>query len=158
MPKNAYIKTGNGENDLPVELQLDLLVDGELDEATRAKLLTQLEAVYRSADRPRNAADWRALALRFLERQTEKQTVRTMMEGGAVVSQDVLSRLPSPTDDERFVLRHWIRTTRALAVAAGLLIVITGGLLALHLMQGLNPTPTSSKRNFPLTFLANPFC
>ena len=112
MPKNAYF------DDVPLDLQLDLLVDGELPEARRRTLLASLNG---------QPDGWRAVALRFLERQTEKQSVRALMAGGQLVPASI--DLPE-TGARRSVLARigWRRLT---AVAAGLFIAASSALVTL---------------------------
>lgn len=64
--------THNLQDDLPADMQreLDLLVDGELDDAQRHALLTRLEELPRG---------WRGCALRFLEAQCLRQELRGMV-------------------------------------------------------------------------------
>ncbi len=121
MPQNAYT------DDLPVELQLDLLVDGELAEARRRDLLVSLD------ERP---AGWRALALRFLQQQTEKQSVRALMAGGKLVP------VENPQAHRPIIGRiGWYRLT---AVAAGLFIAAGTALVTLVVVKPLGVAPTPS--------------
>jgi hypothetical protein len=57
---------------LPVEQQMDLLVDDELPEGPRRTLLKHLD---------QQPARWRELAVLFLERQTERSVARGAIEG-----------------------------------------------------------------------------
>ena len=55
---------------MTLDLHVDLLVDGELTDQQRAALLRAAE---------QEPTRWRAIAMRFLARQTEKQAVRQLM-------------------------------------------------------------------------------
>ena len=145
MPMNAYLHP----DDLPVDLQLDLLADGELPEAQRRELLERMD---------RAPAQWRGLAIRFLQQQTEKQSVRALMAGGRVVPVEVAS--PPP---RRAVLGRvgWYRLS---AVAAGLLIALGSALVTLMVVQHPpTTTPTMAARsaaefptNLPADMLGSP--
>ena len=69
--------------ELPRELQLDLLVDAELPENQRRALLQAMD---------QKPDEWRGLALRFLQRQVEKETVRELTAGGSLVPVDMMPR------------------------------------------------------------------
>ena len=109
---------GHNDETMPLELRLDLLVDGELGEQQRRELLLSLE---------RGAAPdgWKQLAVRFLERQTEKETVRKLMAGGAVmpVKRVVIGR---------------VGMRRLLATAAGLLIAVTSAAVTFYVARPIN--------------------
>ena len=114
MPRNAYLDARSG--DTPPDLQLDLLVDGELPEHPRRELLASFD---------RQPAQWRILALRFLQRQTEKQSVRALMAGGSLLP--VAIAPPAPPARRPIIGRvGWRRIT---AVAAGLLIAVSSALV-----------------------------
>jgi hypothetical protein len=66
-----YVPMPTAPAEVPGDLQLDLLVDGELPEADRARLLRYAQ------DHPEQ---WRTIALRFLSSQTERQTVLGMLK------------------------------------------------------------------------------
>lgn len=127
MPMNAYRDAGDGgaagrraelPAELPMDLQLDLLVDGELPEGQRRELLRQMEQ-----DRA-----WRPVALRFLERQSEKQTVRKLMAGGSVVPAEVFETVP-PTFS---FPGRWVTLPGLMTAAAGLLIAAISALVTFY--------------------------
>ena len=72
-----------GDATMPRDLQLDLLVDAELPERDRRALLAAL-------DRDPSGAAWRELAMRFLQRQVEKEAVTQLMGGGRLVPAEVV--------------------------------------------------------------------
>jgi hypothetical protein len=112
MPQNAYI------DELPLDLQLDLLVDGELAEPRRRALLAALDG---------QPGRWRAVGLRFLQHQTEKQTVGALMAGGRLVP--VADAAPAAAARGPIIGRiGWRRIT---TVAAGLLIAASSALVTL---------------------------
>src|SRR5581483_11832871 len=86
------------------DAELDLLVDGELPEEKREALLASL-------DKGALPVGWRDVALRFLERQVEKQTVRGLMAG-----QKRIGRYDAA------VPRRYFSWWKAGSVAAGLMI------------------------------------
>jgi hypothetical protein len=94
---------------MPLELQLDLLVDEELPEERRAAVLREIE---------RMPGTWRKLAVRFLERQVERRAARQLIAGGSLVVHEPVGRV------YRFpgALRRLVSRGRLLAVAASLLI------------------------------------
>lgn len=102
---------------LPLDLQLDLLVDGELPETDRRHLLEELDRPAAALGEPR----WRDLAIRFLERQTEKQTTRALMAGNCILPAEFLAA-------RRFWQRLYGWRTWA-ATAASLIIVATAALI-----------------------------
>jgi hypothetical protein len=106
------------ESDMPLELRLDLLVDGELGEHQRAELLRLLD---------REPERWRELAVRFLQQQTEKQSVRKLMAGGNVVPEQALPK-------KGRVIGH-VGMRRFTATAAGLLIAAGSVLLTMVVMR-----------------------
>lgn len=57
---------------LELDMQIDMLVDNELPESDRRMLIEKCE---------KRAGYWRTLAIRFLERQTERRTVRDLIAG-----------------------------------------------------------------------------
>jgi len=98
-------------DDLPVELEIDLLVDGELTDIRRRALLTQID---------RQPQQWRDVALRFLSQQTEKESVKALMQGGRLVPAELLV----PALEKKPVIGKigWYRISSiaaALAIAAG---------------------------------------
>ena len=99
------------------EHQLDLLVDGELDQAARRDLLICLD---------READGWRCCAMAFLEAQSWRDELRHLAsarpEAASQQSSPVRARLPFPL---RGALQG--RLTSMLAIAAGLLLAFTLG-------------------------------
>jgi hypothetical protein len=123
-------------DEIPMELRLDLLVDGELPEADRGRLLLELES---AAGGP--AGPWKDLAIRFLQRQVEKETVRKLMDGGtlmpvewaepvAVAPVAVADAAPAPVIGRIGAPLMW-----TLGVAAGLLLVATSAMVTFYLTQ-----------------------
>jgi hypothetical protein len=103
---------------MPLELQLDLLVDEELPEDRRRALLLEL-------DREATGAGWRTLSLRFLERQGERRSVRDLIAGGRLLP---VEEAPA---NYKMPRNHWKHWRGVGSVAAGLLIafgsaVVTG--------------------------------
>lgn len=103
--------------EMPRELQLDLLVDAELPEQQRSALLKAMD------ERPE---EWRELALRFLQRQVEKETVRELTAGGSLVPVDMMPRK---------MVAGWVGSSRMVALAAGMLIAVTSALITLFALQ-----------------------
>jgi hypothetical protein len=127
-----------GREELPVDLQIDLLVDGELDENERRIVLRRMEELGSHA-----AVGWRELALRFLERQTEQQTVKQLMEGGRLLPVEFLP----PTSRRNFWHRmKSLQWERPLLVAAGMLIAVTSAVITLYVV---NPRPNSASNLKP---------
>ncbi len=116
---HRFALSAPGESaELPLDLQLDLLVDGELPESDRRQLLQDL-------DRPAagvGEARWRDLAIRFLERQTEKQTARELMAGGCLMPAELLGG-----GAERFWLRF--RGWRSWTAAASFLLLASAAVI-----------------------------
>jgi len=148
--------------EMPLELKLDLLVDGELPEAERRELLMKLSR------EPRGP--WRDLAVRFLERQDEKETVRRLMAGGRVVPVEwnapvrVAAPVVAPAEAPAIAGRIAARLNWTLAVAAGLLLVATSAMVTFYLTQpagrtgvvgefhaSLPPEVVSFDRSVPVT-------
>ena len=97
------------EEMMPLELQLDLLVDEELPEERRAAVLREME---------RAPGTWRKLAVRFLERQAERKAARQLIDGGSLVLREPEAGVYKfPGAMGRFLTRG-----RMLAVAASLLV------------------------------------
>lgn len=65
-------KTKQTPEELELELQMDLLVDNELPEEDRRTLIQKCE---------KHMEYWRMMAIRFLERQAERTTVRDLIAG-----------------------------------------------------------------------------
>jgi len=139
--------------DMPMELQLDLLVDDELSEADRRHLLSQLD---REPPGP-----WRDLAIRFLQRQVEKETVRKLMAGGTLVPVELTAPAPAPSPIAGRIGGRLIWT---LGIAAGLLLVATSAMVTFYLTQpktasavvaefsaNLPPESVSFDRSVPVT-------
>ncbi len=120
-----------GERDLaemPVALQMDLLVDGELAEGQRAVLLRRLEM----GGGEQVSAEWRELALRFLQGQVEKETVQQLMAGGALVPVDFSA---VDVGGWRFPVVRWMGSTAVRATAAGLLIAAVSAVITLYVVR-----------------------
>ncbi len=93
------------------DLELDLLVDDELPETQRAHVLRALDAT---------PGRWRALAIRFMQRQVERAAIRQM------VGQKALERAPANTvKNLPFPVKHVHKFRMAAAF------VLTAGLAAL---------------------------
>ncbi len=107
---------------MPLELQLDLLVDEELPEDRRRALLLEL-------DRDSTGAGWRTLSLRFLERQGERRSVRDLIAGGRLLP---VEEAPANYKIPRSGWSHW----RGVAsVAAGLFIAFGSALVTGYWVQ-----------------------
>ena len=106
----------------PLELQMDLLVDGELPEGERAVLLRSMDA------RP---GAWRELGVRFLRRQVEQETVKRLMAGGTLVEVEMQERVPVYR-----ILWNWMGSGAARATAAGLLIATASVMITVYTMSG----------------------
>ena len=119
MPQRA---AGSCPDALPLELQLDLLVDEELPEDRRRALLLEL-------DRDATGAAWRTLSLRFLERQVERRSVRDLIAGGRLLPvEEALANYRIP----RSIWSSW----RGLGtVAAGLLIAVGSAMVTGYWVQ-----------------------
>ncbi len=120
MPQNAYT------DDLPLDLQMDLLVDGELPEPRRRALLASMD------DQP---GQWRTVALRFLQHQTEEQTVAALMAGGTLVP--AAAAVPMAATRRPVIGR--IGWRRLSAVAAGLFIAAASALLTMVVVRPPEP-------------------
>jgi hypothetical protein len=119
---------------LPLDLQLDLLVDEELPEEVRVALLARLDS---------EPGRWRELSIRFLQRQVERRSVRELMDGGRVLPlnfeaavRDEVGRL------YRFPGMRWATAPRLIGVAAGLLIATTSVLVTVQVMGRRQVSPT----------------
>lgn len=125
--------------ELPRDLCMDLLVDGELPEEDRRRFLLELDRGSLCKSDPQ----WRDLAIRFLQRQTEKQTAQALMAGGNLLPGD---RRPS--------VHRWNRITgwRSMtAIAASLLIVAGAGLVLLEMGPSRGHPANSAPANFNAT-------
>jgi hypothetical protein len=113
--------------ELPLDLQLDLLVDEELPEDVRAALLARLDT---------EPGRWRELSIRFLQRQVERRSVRELMGEGRVTPVDFEGEM---REEERRLYRMWglgwVTPTRLVGVAAGLLIATTSALVTVQVMR-----------------------
>lgn len=112
------MKATEFENEMPLELRLDLLVDGELGEYQRAELLRLLD---------REPQRWRELGVRFLQQQTEKQSVRKLMVGGNLVPVEVIP-------PKRNVIGY-VGMRRFAMTAAGLFIAVSSALVTLYVTR-----------------------
>jgi hypothetical protein len=130
MAQNAYI------DDVPTDLLLDLLVDGELPEQRRRALLVSLDG---------QPEQWRDLALRFLQQQTEKQTVQALVAGGNLVP--VADARKAPVRRPILGRVGWQRLT---AIAAGLFIAASSALVTLVAVR----TPSNPAVAAPTEFVA----
>ncbi len=128
---------------MPLELQLDLLVDEELPEDRRRALLLEL-------DRDPAGAGWRTLSMRFLERQVERRGVRDLIAGGRVLPvEEVPANYKMPRSG-------WIRWRGAASIAAALFIAAGSALVTGYWNQqhaGTKPvvtnTPEIARANLP---------
>jgi hypothetical protein len=122
---------------MPLDLKLDLLVDGELPDEQREILLQTIE------HREEPEGSWRDVALRFLQRQTEQQAVRRLMAGGNVVPVDFVPRLSA----RRHILGR-IHPLPLMAAAAGLLIAATSALITLYAVRPSTTTRSPAMAEF----------
>jgi hypothetical protein len=118
---------------LPLDLQLDLLVDEELPEEVRVALLARLDS---------EPGRWRELSIRFLQRQVERRSVQELMDGGRVLPVD----FEAAVRDEvgrlyRFPGMRWATAPRLIGVAAGLLIATTSVLVTVQVMGRRQVSP-----------------
>ena len=118
----------DGHEELPVELQVDLLVDGELDEENRRMLLRRMEELGSHA-----AVGWRELALRFVERQVEKESVKQLMQGGRVVPVEFMPPVVKRGMWRRVKGMEW---ERPVLVVAGMLIAVTSAVVTVYAVRG----------------------
>jgi hypothetical protein len=100
-----------------MDLNLDLLVDDELPDEQRAQLLRHM-----------GSAEWRDLSLRFLQRQVERKTVRTMVSAQQPCAPeqpaDVAGRIGAPQ-------------ARALFKAAAMIAIVAGAVgITAYVMRG----------------------
>ncbi|HEY4329553.1 MAG TPA: hypothetical protein VGN88_07445 [Phycisphaerae bacterium] len=112
-----------------VDLQMDLLVDGELPEGQRKLLLSSLD---------KEPAAWRKVGLRFLNRQMEKESVRALMAGGRVVPVELV-----PAEKTRSWVIGRISFRAMMATAAGLLIALISSTLTFYALSPSNPGASS---------------
>jgi len=94
---------------LPIDEQLDLLVDEELPEQQRQALLLWLDA---------NPQRWRDLSIRFLQRQVENKAIRDLLATKTSVNASTCVT-EEPREEPRMVMRGF--DARYFATAAGLL-------------------------------------
>jgi hypothetical protein len=132
----AHVHRESASGTPPLDLKLDLLVDGELPDEQREDLLRAIER------REDPDGSWRNVALRFLQRQTEQQAVRRLMAGGNVVPVEFVPRLSG----RRHVLGR-IRPLPLMAAAAGLLIAAISALVTFYAVRppALNSGPTMAE-------------
>ncbi len=123
---------------MPLELRFDLLVDGELGEYQRAELLHLLD---------REPERWRALAVRFLQRQTEKESVRALMAGGTL--------LPAQVVRQKRRVIGYVGMRRFVATAAGLLIAVTSALVTLYVVRPATAQPGEFHTQIPAAAMAS---
>lgn len=122
-----------GFNAMPLELQLDLLVDEELPEDRRRALLLQL-------DRDPSGGGWRTLSMRFLERQAERRSVRDLIAGGRLLPVE-----ESPAN-YRIPRSYWAGWRGVSSIAAGLLIAVGSAVMTGYWVQhraASTPAPTN---------------
>ena len=131
---------GESEPELPLDLQLDLLVDEELGEDARLRLLAKLEM---------EPGRWRELALRFLERQVERRSARALIAGGRVGLVDMQGELREESGRMRGLwIGRWMGVRGMTRVAAGLLIATTSALVTVQMMRG-TPVTRQAPRLVP---------
>jgi hypothetical protein len=121
------------DDPVPMDLRMDLLVDGELPDFQREQLLRLLD---------REPALWRGLAVRFLQRQTEKETVRKLMAGGALLPKEVVP-VKRP-------LIGYVGMRRFVATAAGLFIAAGSALVTLYVVRPAVATPGVLHTSLPV--------
>lgn len=103
-----------------LDLHVDLLVDGELTDEQRKQLLRAAE---------QDPKRWRAIAMRFLSRQTEKQAVKQLMGRAPLEQPDTAPYAftrPVPA------WQRWINTQ---SIAAGLMIALISAAATIYFMQ-----------------------
>jgi hypothetical protein len=108
---------------LPLDMELDLLVDEELPEERRRELLKSLD------NRP---GQWRELSIRFLQRQVEKKSARQLLAAGVV---NLPGREEKPAGYFRFPRGSWLSQARMTGIAAALLIAAGAGVMIYSVMQ-----------------------
>ncbi|HVX85177.1 MAG TPA: hypothetical protein VH253_10370 [Phycisphaerae bacterium] len=122
---------GDSETELPLDMQLDLLVDEELREDARSLLLARMEM---------EPGRWRELALRFLQRQVERRAARELIAGGRMVDVDIQGELQEASLGMNRMWGGkgggWMGTRGMTRVAAGLLIATTSALITVQVMRG----------------------
>jgi hypothetical protein len=106
---------------LPLDLQLDLLVDEELPEEQRRALLLSLDG---------EPGRWRDLSIRFLERQVERKAIGQLIAGEA----------PLPVETATFEfraqsIRHPGFFRRSTALAAGLFVAAASALITIYFVN-----------------------
>ena len=113
---------GNQKQDSPIDgLEIDLLVDGELDERRRRELLAELD---------KKPDGWRRCALAFLEDQCWRQTcgsINADLKSEPTTRPPALARKPSdskPSDGGQYR-----RRPGAVAKAAGVLLAMAASVL-----------------------------
>jgi hypothetical protein len=127
------------EDEMPVELKLEMLVDAELPEVERRELLLALD---------REPGRWRELSMRFLERQVEKQAARQWI-GTAAISPpipEIAGNHPFPTS---VPARNYLRS-----IAAGLLVAAVSAVVTIYAVR--QPTGAEAGNGAVLTETAGP--
>jgi hypothetical protein len=109
------------EEEMPVELKLELLVDAELPEEERRELLLAL-------DREPGGGGWRELSLRFLERQVEKQAAREWIGAAPLSKPEHADSYPFTAASESS--RHYLRP-----IAAGLFVAAVSAVVTIYAMR-----------------------
>jgi len=95
------------DNEMMRQAEVDLLVDGELAEEKREALLSSLDG---------EPGRWRTVAIRFLERQVEKETVRGLMGVGGC--RTMIGRGDGVVERKRFMTWWRMGAVAASIVAA----------------------------------------
>jgi hypothetical protein len=111
--------------ELPRDLQLDLLVDEELPEEQRRSLLMSLDG---------EPSGWRDLSIRFLERQVERKAVGQLVAGQA-------ARTVEPAKSELRVQNVGLYRGYT-ALAAGLLVAVASALVTIYFVNHGNSIKT----------------
>jgi hypothetical protein len=132
-----------GTTDMSIDPEeLDLLVDGELPEDQRKRLLLSLEQV---------SGGWRACALAFLEAQCWRRECRSLAEAArearaAAPGETVRSAATPPSRQSA----PWRHGPTMLAMAASFLItMVTVGIVRMQWQSGGVPGPNRIARNEP---------
>jgi hypothetical protein len=134
-------KNAKSAEGLPLEMELDLLVDEELPEGRRRELLLSLDKM---------PANWRELSIRFLERQTERRSARQMVTGKAEESAGAVKppREEAPANYP-FRRRSWLTPRRISGIAAGLLVAVASALVTVYVMHQATPKQDTISTQLP---------
>src|ERR1035437_7354021 len=124
-------KNEKPQDELPLELELDLLVDEELPEARRRELLTSLDKV---------PAHWRDLSIRFVARQVEKKSARQLIAAGSMKTLRSVETDVPPAPIHKFPALQWLTPMRFAGIAAGLLIAVSSALVTSYVLRNVGPT------------------